>query len=178
MAKMSGGMGMPGMFGGMPMGGLPPKKKKPTPSTDKRPPTEKSAEEHEEYASPSQQRIPMFGMPGMAPPKNPDEDINKGPDRRVTRPTPQVTTLDFPAEEVPDVEDVVPQPIQRTPTGERAPAIPSESKYLIPRKPVMKIARQVSHDLRCPYSETISKTYVTSDGVSEYVMTVCVSRMW
>ncbi|PWO24257.1 hypothetical protein PtrARCrB10_07211 [Pyrenophora tritici-repentis] len=63
MAKMSGGMGMPGMFGGPPMAPLPPKKKKPI--LDKKP------EETEEYSSP-QQRIPMFGLPGMPPVRSPE----------------------------------------------------------------------------------------------------------
>jgi hypothetical protein len=59
MAKLSGGMGMPGMFGGMAMPGMagPPKKKKPT---------EKKAESHEELAStpPAAPRIPV--MPGIS----------------------------------------------------------------------------------------------------------------
>ncbi|CZR64757.1 related to myosin tail region-interacting protein MTI1 [Phialocephala subalpina] len=60
MAKMSGGMGMHGMFGAMPMPGpmAPPKKKKST--SDKRP-------EQEEVSSPTS-RAPPVPMPGIALP--------------------------------------------------------------------------------------------------------------
>ncbi|KAH7361307.1 hypothetical protein BKA66DRAFT_470977 [Pyrenochaeta sp. MPI-SDFR-AT-0127] len=116
MAKMSGGMGMPGMFGGIPLGGLPPKKKKST--------TEKKVEEDDEYASP-QQRMPMFAIPGMPPVKSPEQENRQlavEKEDEVHHPI----TGNHAAHEVPDVEDVAPQHIQRTPTGERPPPVPSE----------------------------------------------------
>jgi hypothetical protein len=168
MAKMSGGMGMPGMFGGMPMGGLPPKKK----ST-----TEKRAEESGDYASPSpQQRVPMFGMPGMASVRSPEQDGRQLSVEKEDE-VPHPVTGTHPADEVPDIEDVTPQPIQRTNTGERPPPTPSDSKFLIPRKPIDVFAHHAPDRFQLPCSETVSKTYTAFDGVSEYVMTVCVSSM-
>jgi hypothetical protein len=174
MAKMSGGMGMPGMFGGMPMGGLPPKKKK-------KPTIEKRAEESEEYASP-QQRVPMFGMPGMSSVRSPEQVRSPEPEDRELSvekedEVPQPVTGTHQADEVPDVEDLAPQPIQRTLTGDRPPPVPSESKFLIPRKPIDVFARHISARYQLPSPETVSKTYTAFDGVSEYVMTVCVSSM-
>jgi hypothetical protein len=173
MAKMSGGMGMPGMFGGMPMGGLPPKKKKPT--------LEKRSEESEEYSSP-QQRVPMFGMPGMSSVRSPEQIRSPEPEDRQLSvekedEVPYPVTGTHAADEVPDVEDLAPQPIQHTLTGERPPPVPSDSKFLIPRKPIDVFARHIPARCQLPSPETVSKTYTAFDGFSEYVMTVCVSSM-
>jgi hypothetical protein len=163
MAKMSGGMGMPGMFGGgMPMGGLPPKKK---------PVTKKSTGESEEYAMP-QQRVPMFpGMPVRSPePEERELSVEKDDEAH-----PRASHGRAP-EEVPDVEDVT-QPIERTPTGEHPPPIPAERKYPISHDVLYhgsKAQKRWDHFQLSP-SETVSKTYVTYDGGSEYNMTVVVS---
>lgn len=167
MAKMSGGMGMPGMFGGMPMGGLPPKKKKST--------GDRKVEESEEPAMP-QQRVPMFAMPGM-PVKSPEpEDRQLAVEKEDEHDHP-VTGAHAP-DEVPDVEDVTPQAISRTQTGESVPPVPQDSKYTIPRKPISSHSVPLLGHLHLPASETVSKTIVAVDGVSEYVMTVSVSRMY
>ncbi|KAF2029715.1 hypothetical protein EK21DRAFT_67151 [Setomelanomma holmii] len=164
MAKMSGGMGMPGMFGGMPMGGLPPKKKKPA---------EKKAGEGEDYHAP-QQRVAMFPMPGMPSVRSPEqEDRQLAVEKEQEHPHP--VTDAHTADEVADMEDVTPQPTQRTPTGERPPPIPTESKFMISRKPLGRFARHVLDCSASACSEVVSKTYVASDGISEYVMTVSVS---
>lgn len=145
MAKMSGGMGMAGMFGppgGLPMGGLPPKKKKPV--------EKRSTGESEEYASPPQ-RVPMF--PGMPPVRSPEsEDTQLAVEKDETA-APSLTYGRSP-EDVPDVEDLTPRPIQRTLTGERPPPIPTESKYLIPRIPVGGVLRKHKHDIWLSNSET------------------------
>ena len=167
MAKMSGGMGMPGMFGGMPMGGLPPKKKKST--------GDRKVEESEEPAMP-QQRVPMFAMPGM-PVKSPEpEDRQLAVEKEDEHDHP-VTGAHAP-DEVPDVEDVTPQAISRTQTGESVPPVPQDSKYTTPRKPISSHSVPLLGHLHLPASETVSKTIVAVDGVSEYVMTVSVSRMY
>jgi hypothetical protein len=163
MAKMSGGMGMPGMFGGMPMGGLPPPKPK------KKPTLEKKVEESEGYTSP-QQRVPMFGIPGIHSVRSPEQEENR------SLSVEKEDDVPHPADEVPDVEDVTPQPVQQTPTGERPPPIPTDSKFLIPRKPVDHFPRRAQDCFQLPSPKTVSKTYIAFDGVSEYVMTVCVSR--
>lgn len=166
MAKMSGGMGMPGMFGGMPMGGLPPKKKKST--ADRKP------DEDEEYTSP-QQRVAMLPMPGMPTVKSPEQEDRQLAVEKDDDHMSQSFTSSRAADEVPDVEDVAPQPMQRTPTGERPPPIPSDSKFMIPRKPVDTFLRQALDRSQPSSSEIVSKTYIACDEFSEYVMTVSVS---
>jgi hypothetical protein len=160
MAKMSGGMGMPGMFGGMPMGALPPKKKKTADS--------------EEQSMP-QQRVAMFPMPGMPSVKSPElEDRQLAVEKEDEEAHP--ITGSHAAEEVPDVEEIMPQHMQRTPTGERPPPIPS-GKFLIPRKPLNHVTRPSLQCFQLSSSEIVTKTYLASDGVSEYVMTVSVASM-
>jgi hypothetical protein len=168
MRRLGGGMGGIPMFGGpMPMGGLPPKpKKKPT--------LEKKPDESEAYSMP-QQRVPMFGfgMPGMAPVKSSEpEDRTLSVEKEDESPHP--LTSAHAADEVPDVEEVVSQP---TSTGDGPPPVPTDRKFLIPRKPIHAFVRHAQDCLQLPSSETLSKTYVTYDGLSEYVMTVCVSSM-
>jgi hypothetical protein len=172
MRRLGGGIpgmtGVPGMFGGgMPMGALPPKKKKST--------TEKRPEETEEYSMP-QQRVPMFGMPGMIPVRSPEpEDRALSVEKEDENPHPVTSTR--PAHEVPDVEEVASQPVQPTSTDDGPPPVPTDRKFLIPRKPIYAFVRHAEGCLQLPSSETLSKTYVTYDGLSEYVMTVCVSSM-
>jgi hypothetical protein len=81
-------------------------------------------------------------------------------------------------DEVPDVEDVTPQAISRTQTGESVPPVPQDSKYTIPSKPISSHSAPLLGHLHLSASETVSKTYVAVDGASEYVMTVSVSRMY
>lgn len=172
MRRLGGGMGGIPMFGGpMPMGGLPPKPPKKKSTTEKKP------EDAEQYSMP-QQRVPMFGfgMPGMAPVKSPepeDRELSVEKEDETSHPV----TSAHPADEVPDVEDVASQPTQQTSTGSGAPPVPTDRKFLIPRKPIHAFVRNTQDCLQPPSSETLSKTYVTYDGLSEYVMTVCVSSM-
>ena len=168
MAKMSGGMGMPGMFGGIPMGGLPPKKKKST--------GDKKVEESEESQAP-QQRVAMFPIPGMLPVRSPEQENRQLAVEKEDETHHPVTGVHA-AQEVPDVEDLTPQPISRAPTGESAPPVQQDSKLLIPRKPVNSCARPLLDHFQFSSSETVSKTYTAFDGASEYVMTVSVSSMF
>jgi hypothetical protein len=125
MAKMSGGMGMPGMFGGIPMGGLPPKKKKSTGDSRK-------AEDSEEPSVP-QQRVAMFPMPGM-PVRSPEPENRQLAVEKEDENDHPVTGAHA-ADEVPDVEDVTPQAISRTPTGESAPPVPQDRRPAPPPVP-------------------------------------------
>lgn len=101
MAKMSGGMGM-GMMFGAPMPSAPPKKikKQSTGSSEKR--------EHgnDEASSPSTSAppVPMIPMPGLSRVRSPDEM-----DRQIGHEdeAPSVSSI-RPSNQVPDVEDVVP----------------------------------------------------------------------
>lgn len=168
MAKMSGGMGMPGMgMFGMPMGGmggLPPKKK---------PAAKKSTADSEEYAMP-QQRVPMFpGMPVRSPePEDKQLSVEKDEEDQ-----PRLSHGREP-DEVPDVEDVA-QPIERTPTGEHPPPIPNERTYSLSHNILHGRSQGPTKLDRFELSptQTVSKTYVTYDGNSEYIMTVVVSSM-
>lgn len=133
MAKMSGGMGMPGMFGGIPMGGMPPpppKKKKPTLDN-------KRADGEDEPTVP-QQRVAMFPMPGLPNVKSPDQEDRQLQVEKEDETSHAITDA-HPADEVPDVEDMQPQPVDRTPTGERPPPVPTEKRPLPP--PVPSAAR-------------------------------------
>ncbi|KAK2624442.1 hypothetical protein QTJ16_006392 [Diplocarpon rosae] len=105
MAKMSGGMGMYGMFGGgMPMPSPAPiKKKKSTGMSE----TKRSGEYGADDApSPTARAppVPMIPLPGLSQIRSPDE-VNKqlGHDED----TPPVSAT-RPADEIPDIEEVVP----------------------------------------------------------------------
>lgn len=169
MARLGGGFNpmMPGMNPfGAPMGGLPPKKKKA--------PEKKSTEESEHSPAP-QQRIPMF--PGMMPVKSPESENKQLHVEKEDEESHPITAAHEP-EEVPDVEDVTSRHLQKTPTAEQPPPVPSESKFLIPRKPVDSCCvYRTLGALQLSSSETVSKTYVAVDGQSEYVMTVSVCSM-
>lgn len=170
MARLGGGFNpmMPGMNPfGAPMGGLPPKKKKA--------PEKRSTEDSEQSPVVPQQRVPMF--PGMLPVKSPEvEDKQLHVEKEDSESHPITDSRD--PDEVPDVEDVTPQQFQRTPTAEQPPPIPSESKFLIPRKPLDSCCvHNTFSAFHMSSSETVSKTYVASDGRSEYVMTVSVCSM-
>jgi hypothetical protein len=167
MAKMSGGMGMPGMFGGIPMGGLPPKKKS---TGDSR----KAGESEEPHVP--QQRVAMFPMPGM-PVRSPEPENQQLAVEKEDE-THHPVTGGHAADEVPDLEDVTPHAISRTPTGESAPPVPQDSKHLIPRKPLHPNSLPLLKHLRLPYAETASKTFLAFDEDSAYVMTVSVTSMY
>ncbi|KAG4419048.1 hypothetical protein IFR04_007824 [Cadophora malorum] len=123
MAKMSGGMGMHGMFGGgMPMPApLPPRKKKSTGTSEKR-----SGEYGaDDGASPTSRAAPPVPLPGLSRVRSPEETNRQlGHDDETTP-----ISASRPADEVPDVEDVVPSndrsappPVPQHETG--APPIP------------------------------------------------------
>jgi hypothetical protein len=160
MAKMSGGMGMAGMFGG-PRGMPPPPPKKKPVGLEKR--------STDESINHPQQRVAMLPMSGMPIVKSPDsEDTQLGEEREDMTPYPHTS----PSHQVQDESDT-----ENAPTYDRPPAIPQESKFLIPRKPVDRV-REYLDCFQSSSSETVSKTYVASDGKSEYMMTVSVLSMF
>lgn len=105
MAKMSGGMGMHGMFGGpMPMAApLPPKNKKPSLPLPKRGSTAGS----DSIASPiaSAPPVPMIPLPGLFRAQSP-EIIEKQPDSEEKK---KPVSSARPDDVVPDIEEVVPE---------------------------------------------------------------------
>ncbi|MBE7182400.1 MAG: hypothetical protein INR71_14550, partial [Terriglobus roseus] len=119
MAKLSGGMGMAGMFGAP--GGMPPpgpssapRKKKPAP-----PPEARSAEDPEDAAQTAQHPgMRMVAIPGMGQALSPSSTQADDDDE-----PPQPITGSHAPDEVADVEDVV-KPPTRTATNRSVPSEP------------------------------------------------------
>ncbi|KAK5013320.1 assembly of actin patch protein, partial [Cryomyces antarcticus] len=128
MAKMSGGMGMAGMFGppgGMPMPGMPQKKTKPSAHSERKGMDESGVISP---ASPTQtQRMPMVPIPGMQRPQSPEPEDTRLAVQKEDEPTHNVTNGHVP-EAVPDVEDLQPQPAAHQQSAERGapPLLPHE----------------------------------------------------
>ena len=129
MAKMSGGMGMHGMFGppgGMPMPGmLPPKKKKATSSSEAR----SSGQAADDAPAARAPPVPMIPLPGLSKVRSPDE-LDKQPEDDDEQTLIARTRL---APEAPDAEEVVSErgapPI---PGGRPAPPpVPKECKCIV-----------------------------------------------
>jgi hypothetical protein len=100
MAKMSGGMGMHGMFGAMPMPmAAHPKKKKSTGTSEKF-----AGDDGADDAPPASTRAPPVPMPGLSQVRSPEE-LNRQLHYDDDESTPIARIR--PADEVPDVEDVV-----------------------------------------------------------------------
>ncbi|KAI9741511.1 MAG: hypothetical protein M1818_004317 [Claussenomyces sp. TS43310] len=126
MAKMSGGMGMHGMFGppgGLSMAGpaLPTKKKVPSGSSE----TNRSIDNEIEAATSPVARAPPVPMPGLYHVHSP-EDVNRqvGIEEQYAPGSPIATiTKGHPADEMRDVEDIKPSVPKRTST-ERGAAPP------------------------------------------------------
>ncbi|KAF2236947.1 hypothetical protein EV356DRAFT_462735 [Viridothelium virens] len=129
MAKMSGGMGMAGMFGPpMPVPGAASKKKKST--------TSNKDQGEAENASPTAYQshtTPMVPVPGMQRTLSPKQELEVAPlnvskDEELSHPI----TSQHAAEEVPDVEDIKPEPPARRSTDRRSidraapPPVPQE----------------------------------------------------
>lgn len=126
MAKMSGGMGMNGMFG-MPMGAPPvAAKKKAAPA---------ASSEHQSEAAgssaPTTQRMPMIPMPGLpamrSPPQSPTSE-RPPVVRKESEPGLPMSSSRAP-EAVPDIEDLEQQPSAAAPQHRRAPSY-SQGEYI------------------------------------------------
>jgi hypothetical protein len=126
MAKMSGGMGMAGMFG--PPGGMPtPGKSAPKKRTSTKESNRQASGDTQSPASPTvgeQQRMPMMPIPGMQRVQSP---LNEEPRRSVEKerePETHPISGQRPADVVPDVEDVKPEPLPRASLTEERGAPP------------------------------------------------------
>ncbi|KAL5371784.1 hypothetical protein DPSP01_014012 [Paraphaeosphaeria sporulosa] len=132
MARLGGGFNP--MMGGMnpfgaPMGGpLPPKKKKPS--------EKKSTDDSEQPAAP-QQRVPMF--PGMLPVRSPEAENKQLSVEKDDSESHPISGSHEP-EEVPDIEDLTSRQLQRTPTAEQPPPMPTERRPVPPPVPSAEYA--------------------------------------
>ncbi|KAH6611845.1 hypothetical protein C7974DRAFT_85704 [Boeremia exigua] len=75
----------------------------------------------------------MFAMPGM-PVKSPEQEHKQLAVEKEDEPEYPVTAA-HPADELPDVEDITPQPISRTTTAESAPPVPQDRRPAPPPLP-------------------------------------------
>ena len=118
MAKMSGGMGMMGIFGGgMPAAGPPARKPRASTEADRQI-SGNQAQEDAARAPP----VPIMALPGMgnSMPKRKEEPVEADSDEEETAlPTPREA-----AREPPAIEDYVAQPPRRTSTNASARSIP------------------------------------------------------
>lgn len=130
MAKMSGGMGMAGMFG--PPGGMPapgkgaPKKRTSTKDSDR----QGSGDTHS-LASPlaeEQPRMPMMPIPGMQRVQSPPTEDTRRSVEKEREPEAEPISSQRQPDEVPDVEDVKPEPPPRASMTEERGAAPPVPK--------------------------------------------------
>jgi hypothetical protein len=144
MAKMSGGMGMAGMFGppgGMPMPGMSaPKKRTSTKDSDRQ-----ASGDMQSPTSPiagEQQRMPMMPIPGMQRVQSPPSEDSRRSIERKREPESMPISRQRQPDEVPDVEDVIPEPPPRTSMAQERGAPPpvprgeQKPKSLLLRRPV------------------------------------------
>lgn len=117
MAKMSGGMGMMGFFGGG-MPGAPPASRKPKAPASAE--AEKAVAETEKPVPANAPPVPIMALPGMSPGKQ--ADAPKDVEETDFQATP--ISEQHPAEEVTDVEEVVEEPPQRTSVDRPPPPLP------------------------------------------------------
>ncbi|KAH7036300.1 SH3 domain protein [Macrophomina phaseolina] len=125
MAKMSGGMGMAGMFG-MPMPGMKPPPKKSTSGTERK--SIDSHRESEQSPPPPVQRVPMIPIPGMGMPqvRSPDSEDTEMAVEKEHEPAHPITG-EHDADEVPDVEDIkADEPAMAAPSERGAPPLPQD----------------------------------------------------
>ena len=152
MAKMSGGMGMAGMFGppgGMPMPGKSaPKKRTSTKNSDRQ-----ASGDMQSPTSPvgEQQRMPMMPIPGMQRVQSPPSEDPRRSVEREREPEATPISRQRQPDEVPDVEDVMPEPPPRTSMAEERGAPPpvpkgkQKPKSQLLRRPVrVQNAKQTS----------------------------------
>jgi hypothetical protein len=133
MAKMSGGMGMHGMFG--PPGALPP----PMPRTGAKKPvvsdgrSKSSPEDPKAATSPSTQAppVPLLPISTSSHPAEPAQVERESPDTKQEGALTGNITSSRAADEVPDVEDVAPEPVQLPkPDSRRQPPPPPRGMCL------------------------------------------------
>lgn len=111
MAKMSGGMGMPGMFG--PSSGMQSMAtRKPKPATsNERKSSEDQASKGPEPTVPRAPPVPIMPLPGMTSVRSPEPEIEDLEVSKEDEPEPRSITQGRRPDEMPDVEDLTEEPV-------------------------------------------------------------------
>ena len=176
MAKMSGGMGMPGMFG-MPPPKAPPPTKKSSQGSERR-------QSQEARSPPPQQRVPMMPMPGMPPRvSSPPAAGDKTPSVEKESEPGMPVTEEQPPEAVPDVEDLGPHTSKESRPQESAPASrTSQGKFSVFRFHG-SITQPGHYHLNtlldaASFDPVIRRASVEADGCSELLLSIEVTSRW
>ncbi|KAI0489771.1 hypothetical protein F4859DRAFT_166272 [Xylaria cf. heliscus] len=162
MAKMSGGMGMAGMFGPpvMGLGGLPIKKPKPPIPVERRPSGTSEGISSSRMGAPP---IPtMMALPGMGKPKQPEETHEPEPKQDTAE---EAATPD----PITDSASLEPEPISQAtegpppvPTGRPAPPpVPTDSRQPPPPPPAGVVSPSIGSESDDEMSENTSKPLET-----------------
>ena len=127
MAKMSGGMGMAGMFGPPP--GVPPIASKKQMSGGGKPRDSETGNDATTGGPPSSRGVPLMGLPGMQRVRSPEQEHAPVEVPKEQMSTPNSLTQDHEPEDIPDIEDVEeePRPTTRRPEERPVPLPPPES---------------------------------------------------
>ncbi|KAI0458743.1 hypothetical protein F5B21DRAFT_500248 [Xylaria acuta] len=157
MAKMSGGMGMAGMFGPpvMGLGGLPSKKPKPPIPVERRPSGMSEGPSSPRMTAPP---IPtMMALPGMGKPKQPEDthepEIRQNTAEEETTPGPMVDSTSLEPESPSQATKGPPVPAGRP----APPPIPTDSRPPPPPPPAGVISPSVGSESDDEMSENTSK---------------------
>ena len=119
MAKMSGGMGMAGMFGPPPgMPSMASKKQKPSSSNAR---DKETGNDVSTVDSPASRGISLMGLPGMQRVRSPEEEHAPVEVSKEQETTPSSITQAHDPEDVPDVEDIEEEPRPTTGRPEERP---------------------------------------------------------
>jgi hypothetical protein len=148
MAKMSGGMGMAGMFG--PPGGMPtPSKSTPKKRTSTKDSNRQASGDTQSPTSPTvgeQQRMPMMPIPGMQRMQSPHSDEPRRSVEKEREPEAYPISGQRHPDVVPDVEDVKPEPLPRASLTEERGAPPPVPRGELSRESAqMQRPTQSSH---------------------------------
>lgn len=170
MAKMSGGMGMAGMFG-MPMPGMKPPPKKSTSGTERR--SIDSHRESEQSPPPPAARVPMIPIPGMGMPqqvRSPESEDTELAVEKEDEPA-QTITGEHDADEVLDVEDIKADEQAKAQQQERgAPPPLPQGRFQTRRRAVGATHRPRGTSVSSKFSGCLNKW--TTGGIYEQKLVV------
>jgi hypothetical protein len=176
MAKMSGGMGMAGMFGPpMPAPG----KSAPKKRTSTKDSNRQASGDTQSPTSPTgeHQRMPMMPIPGMQRVQSPQNEEPRRSVEKEREPEAHPISGQRPADVVPDVEDVKPEPLPRASLSEERGAPPP-----VPRGEPNHKSSQMRKSTRSSklYSPTVERSPRSTRGVNRaerYSATRVTSRL-